>query len=56
MGTGPHNFPPLDELMLAPKGALSLSSANTVLRDEAPHPTTSDPVDAEQYGSRPEGQ
>ena len=29
---GPHKFQGLDEVMLAPKGAVSLSPAETVLR------------------------
>ena len=42
--------------MLAPKGVLSLSPAKTVglPRGEMAHPTRGDPVDGEQYGSRPE--
>ena len=47
LGTGPHKFPGLDDAMLAPKGALSLSPSKTVLRAEEPHSTRGDPVDAE---------
>ena len=55
MCIGRHKFPGLDGVMVAPKGALNLSSVKTVLRGEAPHPTRGDPFDAEEYGSRVEG-
>ena len=55
LGTAPLNFAGLDKVILAPKAALSLSSAKIVLRAEVPPPTRCAPVDAEQYDSRPEG-
>ena len=51
----PHKFTWMDETMLSAKRGLSLSPAKTVLCCEVPHPTRRDTVDAEQYGSRPEG-
>ena len=56
LGIGPHKLPGLDEVMLGHKGTVSISLAKTVLCGEVPYPTRGDPVDAEQYGSRPEGQ
>lgn len=46
---GPYKFPELDVNS-------NHSVAKTVLRGEVPHSTRGDPVDAERYVSRPEGQ
>lgn len=56
LGTGPHKFSRLDDVMLAPKRDFSLSPAKIVLCGEEPHPTRDNPVDAEQYKSRLEVQ
>lgn len=54
-GIVPHEFPGLDEVMLTPKGVLSLSPAMTILHGEEPHITRCDSLGAEEYRSRPEG-